>query len=558
MNLSPLQIFLHRAAFVIWMVMGCLGPVQAQTPDSFDPRPNDWVASAVVQTDGRIIIGGVFTAVTNQTRGRVARVNADGSVDPTFANPNAGNHVYTLALQPDGKVLVGGLFTSLAGSSRVGIGRLNTNGTLDNGFNMTLSAPPPGYTRSIGIHSILAQRDGKIIVGGRSDFTPSPPTQPPISSGFNLRLEPNGVIDGTFSTAGGVNERVAAMALQSDGKILLGGDFTTLRNVSRQRLGRLNGNGTLDTNFIAHVNGSVFAIAIQADDKILVGGNFTMISGQFHTNLARLNPDGTLDNTYVPAIGSSTSVVNSLAVQADGKVLLGGYFITTVNGQPVMNLARLNPSGALDPTFTAGATSTVVGLAIQPDGKLLVAGNFSQLGGQSRGYIGRLNATGPAIQSLGYSNTTVTWLRGGTSPEVTRTWFELSAGTTNWQSLGDGVRIANGWQLAGVNVPANGIIRAKGSVTGGGFNGSTWIVQEQLSLALRIVTSDGLFGFGSGSTFGFTVNASGHSNVVVESSSDLAQWLAVKTNAVSGSSTFYFQAPTAAGSEKRFYRARRL
>ena len=549
MNPSSLQTFLQHAALAVLIGGCCLGSVEAQNTDSFNPRPNGSVASAVVQTDGKIIIGGAFTAVTNQTQGQLARVHADGTVDATFANPNAGINIFTLALQPDGKVLVGGAFTSLNGGSRAGIGRLNSNGTLDNGFNMTVAAPPAGFTRLLVIQSILMQPDGKILVAGADDLISL--VQPSIRTGLNRRLQSNGATDGTFNTAGGVNERVAAMALQSDGKILLGGQFTTLRNVSRQRLGRLNENGTLDTNFVADVNGDVFALALQADNKILVGGKFTTISGQFHTNLARLNSDGTLDNAYVPSIGNSTAVVNSLTVQTDGKLLVGGSF-TNINGQPVMNLARLNSSGALDQTFMTGANSNVAGLAIQPDGKLLVAGNFSLLGGQSRSNIGRVIPISPATQSLGYNNTTVTWLRGGTSPEVTRAWFEFSTDNTNWQSLGNGVRIANGWQLAGANVPANGVVRARGYVTGGG---STWIVQEQLPLVLRIVTDDGLFG--SGPAFGFTVNASGHSNVVVESSSDLAQWLAVKTNAVSGSNTFFFQDPAAAGSEKRFYRVRR-
>src|SRR5262245_4671439 len=122
----------HRAMAVVALALGCgLQGTRAQTPDGFNPGPNLWASPIVVQTDGKVIFGGGFTMVSNQARGRVARVIADGSLDNTFANPNANDDVYALALQPDGKVLVGGEFSSLGSQTRYALGRLNTNGSLD-------------------------------------------------------------------------------------------------------------------------------------------------------------------------------------------------------------------------------------------------------------------------------------------------------------------------------------------------------------------------------------------------------------------------------------------
>jgi len=122
--------------------------------------------------------------------------------------------------------------------------------------------------------------------------------------------------------------------------------------------------------------------------------------------------------------------------------------------------------------------SEVDALAIQADGRILVGGNFTILAGQTRNRLGRLNNTEPATQSLTRDDSAVTWLRGGTSPEVWRTTFEHSADGVTWTNLGAGTRVTNGWQLTGVSVPPGGTIRARGFVTGGMANVCGWFVEE--------------------------------------------------------------------------------
>ena len=225
----------------------------------------------------------------------------------------------------------------------------------------------------------------------------------------------------------------------------------------------------------------VYSLAVQADGKILVGGEFTTLGGQPRHHLARLNADGTLDPTFNPrAEGGNSPFVDSLVVQADGKILVGGRF-RTLGGQPRDSLGRLNADGTLDTSFypKVGIFAPHVHcLVVQADGKILVGGEFTMLGGQPRDNLGRLNNTAPATQSLRYDGVTITWLRGDTSPKVWRTTFDYSTDGVFWTSLGDGIRIPGGWQLTGVALPVDGTLRARGFATGGRDNASSGFVES--------------------------------------------------------------------------------
>lgn len=524
---------------------------------NFNPVANGSVSAVALQTDGRILIGGTFTTLTGQTRTRLGRLNTNGSVDTGFFNASANAAVYSLAVQADGKVLVGGDFTSLAGYTRNFLGRLNTNGTLDTSFNPTLTTPPPYYTMTGRAQAIVVQPDGKIVVGGRYQFTPPVgPVWPTM--GFVLRLNTNGTSDGGFTTTGGVNGPVTSLALQPDGKILAGGLFTTLRGLTQTRLGRLNSDGTLDTNFDASADNTVLTLAVQPDNKILVGGSFTSVAGQPRTHLARLKPNGTADTDFAPDVrGGGAASVCSFALQTDGRLLVSGLF-TNVAGQARANLARLNADGTLDSGFIPSPNNYVYGLAIQVDGKAVAVGDFTQFGGQSRSRIARLDPTEPATQSLSYDGTTLVWQRGGSSPEVWRASFEFSTNLTSWSSLGAGTRAAGGWELAGLGL-SSGRIRARGAVAGGGFNASAWFVEQTLNISVaaapQILTSDGNFGFRT-NRFGFNLSAASGQAVIVEASTNLVTWIPIHTNLMGGSGLFLFHDLESSLFPRRFYRAR--
>src|SRR5439155_11936412 len=165
--------------------------------------------------------------------------------------------------------------------------------------------------------------------------------------------------------------------------------------ISRPILARFNADGSLDGSFGLVIGnrdwGSVNALAVQPDGKVLVGGSFYSINGTNRPGIARLNANGSLDNSFNPGTGANG--VSSVALQPDGKVLIGGGF-TTVNGANRSGIARLNANGSLDGSFNpgTGVNGTVYSVALQPDGKVLIGGEFTSINGTNRNRIARLNA----------------------------------------------------------------------------------------------------------------------------------------------------------------------
>jgi uncharacterized delta-60 repeat protein len=196
-------------------------------------------------------------------------------------------------------------------------------------------------------------------------------------------------VDNTFNFANNganLNNPVNALVLQPDGKVIIGGAFTTVYGASRNSIARMNINGTVDVTFApgTGANGAVNAIALQSDGKVLIGGDFTAINGVGRSHIARLNTNGTVDVTFNPGSGANGSV-NAIAVTSNGSILIGGTF-TSVNGTSALRLARLTSGGAIDGSFNpgAGANDYVSSIAIQSDGQIVVGGNFTSFNGQGR------------------------------------------------------------------------------------------------------------------------------------------------------------------------------
>jgi hypothetical protein len=230
-----------------------------------------------------------------------------------------------------------------------------------------------------------------------------------------------------------------------------------------------------------------------------------------------------------------------------------------LGGYSCRNIGRLNADGTGDSGFDPEANQTVGAVAVQADGKILVGGEFTFLAGQPRNYLGRLTNTESASESLSCSSSTITWLRSGASPEVWRTSFESSTNAgANWANLGEGTRIPGGWQLRGILVPQNSAIRARGFVTGGSNNGSTWFVESLLQLGLPpppiILVNDGHFGVSNGH-FGFNFQAQLGQVVMIEASTNLHQWWVLQTNTL-GIAPLYFRDLQWTNYPARFYRLR--
>ena len=185
------------------------------------------------------------------------------------------------------------------------------------------------------------------------------------------------------------------MALQSDGRILIGDNFTMVNGVNRNRLARLYPNGSLDTvsGLRQRRSGVVNCLLVQADGRILIGGDSTVHSSTRY-RVARLNVDGSVDGTFNPS-NTVPTAVNAVGAQSDGKVVIGGAF-TTVAGASRYDVARLNADGSLDSTFntSTGISAPVNALAVQSDGKVIIGGQFTTVFGLTRNRIARLQADG--------------------------------------------------------------------------------------------------------------------------------------------------------------------
>lgn len=354
------------------------------------PELDNTVASTVIQPDGKIVIGGFFDTVNGQIRRCLARLNANGTLDTSFANLNINFSVASIDLQPDGKIVIGGDFTFVGGQSRFGAARLNADGTVDTSF----ADPDVDYS----VLTVKIQADGKVLLSGNFLALGG------VSRNTVARLNVNGTLDTSFVDPLVFDKGIVAMtAIQADGKVLIGGEFISVGGQPRRNVARLNADGTFDTSFAnqnlpSRFGDSIIALAIQPDGKILIGGAFLSVSGQPRRNVARLNADGTLDASFVPP--NIDNEVTEFALQADGKILIGGNFFA-VGGQTRPDIARLNADGTLDTSFTnPNINATLQTVKIQPDGKVLIGGNFTSVGGVTRRGVARLNTDGTVDTSF--------------------------------------------------------------------------------------------------------------------------------------------------------------
>ena len=361
----------------------------ADLDPTFDPGAGAdwWITAMALQPDNRILIGGFFSTYDNVPRSRIARLNPDGSLDTTF-NPGSGanDSIGTITLQPDGRIIIGGNFTEYNGVPINRIARLNPDGSLDTTFN-------PGWGANEIVYITALQPDGRILVGG--NFTEING----ITRNRIARLNPDGSLDTSFNPGYGADSWIETIAIQQDGRILIGGEFWRYDNVDRNFIARLNPDGSLDTSFDIGTGASatVQNIKVQADGKIVIVGNFTTFNDIPRSRVARLNPDGSVDMSFNPGAGAN-GWVETTAIQNDGKIIIVGGF-TTYDNVPRVRIARINSDGSLDTTFDQqdSANEYIFNVLIQPDNKILIAGFFTEYRGVSRNRIARI---GQVINTL--------------------------------------------------------------------------------------------------------------------------------------------------------------
>lgn len=346
---------------------------------SFGPSSgvNGRVTSLVTQPDGKVLTGS--TPVGDFNWASMGRLNADGSNDGSF-NHNFTGWDSSLALQPDGKVVVVGDFQ---------VARFNADGSPDNSFHpdLTVLTPPVDcggygcwhYTEPT---VVLAQADGKVLIGGYTLTTIIYDLEGDnyqITDYFLARFNTNGSLESSFNP--GTSLTASSLVQQPDGKLL----------INSGTIFRLNTDGSVDNSFNPGTGaaGSVFFMALQSNGKVLIGGSFIKFNGTNRNHIARLNANGSLDSSFNPATGVN-DYIQSLAIQADGKVLIAGA-LPSINSTNYNTVARLKANGSLDTSFHAPSISgLVMKVALQPDGNILIGGEFNFVDGAARPRVARL------------------------------------------------------------------------------------------------------------------------------------------------------------------------
>ena len=352
--------------------------------DGFDGT----VRTVALQTDGKLIVGGDFSNFNGAATPFLCRLLSDGSKDLSF-NLGSGinGKVYCSLIQSDGKIILGGSFTSFNGANAVRLVRINSDGSIDTTFNTTSGA-------SSGIiYSISLQTDGNLIIGG--SFT----KYNDVNANRVARILPNGNLDSTFAIGSGAGSLVEEVHIQQDGKIILGGSFTSFNGTTCGRIIRLNNNGTVDATFVQGTgfNDNISALTTQTDGKILVGGSFISFNGVTANGIIRLNPDGSIDNSFISGSGFSNGAVEIIKISAAGTIMIGGSFTGSYNGTDVNRVVLLDTFGVINPGFDIGSgpsTGTVNALAEDLANSWYIGGSFTVFDSQTQGRLARIDGAG--------------------------------------------------------------------------------------------------------------------------------------------------------------------
>jgi uncharacterized delta-60 repeat protein len=397
------------------------------------------VQTIAIQQDQKILVGGIFSLYNNIAQNNISRLFSNGSVDSSF-NIGAGvlGSVASISIQSDGKIIAAGTIASYSGSAEANIVRINSDGTRDTSFNV-------GTGLSDSAIEVAVQSDEKVVViGGFTSYNGT--TQNRIT-----RINSDGTRDASFNVGTGFDPVPFVLTIQQDQKILVGGLFTTYSGSVSPGIVRINSDGTKDTSFNPGTgfNSNVESIAVQSDQKILVGGAFTTYSGSTSPGIVRINSDGTKDTSFNPGTGFDISTfVNAIYIQNDGKIIAVGTF-SSYSGSIQNGITRINSDGTRDTTFNTGTGFILNGvvpptyiIAAQSNGNIILGGDFTSYNGKIQNNITRLlpefNLNQTSIP-LYLSTGSLTHITGG----HTITSSFLPATSSQWLSQSLAANVAN-------------------------------------------------------------------------------------------------------------------
>jgi len=369
--------------------------------------PNGDVTGAVLLSDDSLVIVGAFTKVNGVTCNRIARLLTNGQVDNSFSyNGGANAPILSIGYLTSSALYVTGAFTTFNGQTRKGLAAITTSGgllTTFASFNPSLGVSEVGI-----VHDLVKDASGNFVVGG--DFNWFGGAYAP-----NLvRLESDGGVDASFSAGLGPDGVVYDVDLASDGSIYAGGDFGGAATRPLGGVARFDDTGAVDAAFTPIVTRNdnspapVYAVLAESGGTVLVGGHVRKVDGQAREPLARLDQDGRLNAAFNPqvTIASGTNLQARTILAVNGGCYVGGY--VTYEGLARGFFTRLTATGALDTTFapTSPAANVVItaGLvheaSLQRDGSPVICGEFLEIidgsffSNPQRRGLARFSATG--------------------------------------------------------------------------------------------------------------------------------------------------------------------
>jgi uncharacterized delta-60 repeat protein len=407
---------------------------------SFGVR-NVTATSVAVQSDGRIVVAGYTYNSTSDSQFALARYNSDGSPDTSFGT--AGHVTATfggtyeqassVVVQSDGRIVVGG-FTNAGGISQFALARYTSDGNPDATFGTAGQVTTDFHSVNTGISSLAVQADGRIVAAGFA-----------LLAGHDefalARYNTNGSLDSSFGTSGlltaafggiDTNARAYSMAVQPDGGILAGG-YSVFARRSQFALARFNSNGSADRSFgtagqvTTSLGGNadtVYSVAVQANGRIIAAG----VSGNGGVGattlfgLARYQSNGSLDTSFgtgglvTTSFGGNSNVGRSVAVQSDGQIVVAGFAMLAFQSPDVFALARYDGGGvASQTTLISSGSPSVYGqsvtftASVTNGGQPVTAGSVTFSDGST--VLGSVNVDGS-----GHATYTTTRLTAAGSP----------------------------------------------------------------------------------------------------------------------------------------------
>lgn len=340
-------------------------------------------------TTGNLFVTGGFTYYPPNANGGLVILNQTGTAVYGF-QPGADGFIYTTVVQPDGKILVGGNFQQWNGQLANRLYRFNADYSPDTTFNTNFHNATTNKGANGAIHSIALQGDGKILIGGGfSNINNN-------ARGRICRLNPNGTVDTTFAASTGFNGNVLTIEIDDQNRIYCGGDFSTFNNSTAMKGIRLTTSGLLDPGFNVGAfgfNNTVRKIKIDADKNIMFGGNFTYYDNRFLSKIVKLTPYGSVQENWVggTSLTDIVTVVNDIDFLSTGEIIIGGN-LPIYKTEIIKNIVRLNSNGQFE--NATRLNDVVRAIKVIPGDKIVIGGEFTQ-------YVSGNNGSTPRYIPIG-------------------------------------------------------------------------------------------------------------------------------------------------------------